>query len=79
MCRLVGLTNSLRLVERLQHEAHDVGAVVFGAALRHGEEVGLPISAAVDVPADQILSPGGGHVIAGRRPGDPFAALRLDE
>ena len=63
----------------LQHEPHDVGPVVLGAELRRGEEIGLLIPAAIDVPADQILAAGRGHVIAGRRPGDPFAALRLDE
>ena len=35
--------------------------------------------AAIDVPADQILAAGRGHVIAVGSPGDPFAGLRLDE
>src|ERR1700733_10635825 len=76
---LVRLTNGPGLVASLQDEAHDVGTVVVGAELRSRKEVGLLLPAAIDVPADQILAAGGGHVIAGRRPDDPFAALRLNE
>ena len=32
-----------------------------------------------DLPADQVLAAGRGHVVARGSPGDPFAALRLDE
>ena len=76
---LVRPANRLGFVTRLEHEPHDVGTVVFGAELRGGEEIGLLRPAAVDVPADQVLAAGRGHVIARWRPGDPFAALRLDE
>ena len=77
--RRVGLSDRFVFVARLQDKLDDVGPVIFGAELRGGEEVGLLRPAAVDVPTDQILAAGRGHVIAGRRPGDPFAALRLDE
>jgi hypothetical protein len=77
--RRVGLSDGLRLVSRLEHELDDVGAVVLRAELRRGKEVGLLIPTAIDVPADQILTPRGRHIIAARCPGDPFAGLRLDE
>ena len=35
--------------------------------------------AAIEMPADQILAARGGHVIAGRRPGDPAARRHVDE
>ena len=38
---------------------------------RGGEKVGVLRPAAIELPADQILAAGRGHVIAGRRPSDP--------
>ena len=66
-------------VAGLQHQLDDVGPVETVGETRGGKEVGLLRPAAVDVPADQILAAGRRHVIAGRRPGDPFARGNVDE
>ena len=76
---LVRLFDRRVLVERVEHELDDVGAIEAVAEARGGEEVGRLVPAAIDVPADQILAAGRGHVIAGRRPGDPGFGLAIDE
>src|ERR1700720_4118562 len=49
------------------------------AKSRGGEELRRLRPAAIDVPADQILAAGRGHVMAGGRPGDPGLGIPIHE
>ena len=75
----IGLLDRFVLVELGEHKLDDVGPVEAFAETRGGEEVGRLVPAAVELPADQILAAGRGHVVAGRRPGDPGLGLAVDE
>ena len=66
-------------IQRRQHQLDDVRPVEFVAEAVRREEVGGLLPAAIDVPADQFLGAGRGHVIALRRPGDPAPILGLHE
>ena len=77
--RRVGLFNRRVFIERVEREVDDVGAIEAVAEARGGEEVGGLFPAAVDVPADQILAAGRGHVIARGCPGHPRLGVAVDE
>ena len=77
--RRIGLFHGLRFIAGAQNRLDDIGPIEPFPEPRGGEEVGLLVPAPVDVPADQVLGTGRGHVIAGRRPGHPALGRHVDE
>ena len=78
-CRLVGLLDRRVDIQRIEHACDHVAAVEALLELRGGEVVGRLVVAVVDLPADQIVGPGRGVIVALRRPGDPALAVRVHE
>ena len=56
---------------------HDLGAVEPLEEPRDGIEAGLPVEPVVDVPADELVAPLAGVVVARGRPEDPALAVAV--
>jgi hypothetical protein len=52
----VDLADSFVDIECLEHQRHNIGAIVLIPEPRHREEIGRVVIAMIDMPADQLVA-----------------------